>query len=187
MKFTFVSAAAVVFAAQQVIASGPVAGCLQTHTVVAGESCDGIAATFKITSDQFYAMNPGLHHAGDHLCDNLDDGKKYCVCVKKPCTAEPPAAGGNSTASAGGNSTASASGSVPAKSGSSATSSGSSLVSISPIAATSSAASSAASAATSSSSSSASAAAQTNTAVYNAPTRTALALSIVAIAAVVLL
>ncbi|ORZ24519.1 hypothetical protein BCR42DRAFT_403117 [Absidia repens] len=195
MKFTFVSAAAVVFAAQQVIASGPVAGCLQTHKVVAGESCDGIAATFKITPDQFYAMNPGLHHAGDHLCDNLDDGKAYCVCTKKPCVAEP----------AGGNSTSSASGSAPASSGSSAASSASGSAaasgsaSISPIAASSSsgaaaASSSGASAASSSpssSSSSGSAAAasesKTNTAVSSAPTKTALALSIVAIAAVVLL
>lgn len=28
-------------------------------------------------------MNPGLHHAGDHICDNLDTGKKYCVKAPK--------------------------------------------------------------------------------------------------------
>ncbi|ORZ08401.1 hypothetical protein BCR42DRAFT_442207 [Absidia repens] len=81
------------------MAGGPAAGCLQTHTVIAGESCDGIAASFKITSDEFYGMNPGLHHAGDHICDNLDNDKKYCVCMKEPCVPEPAPTTGNSTAS----------------------------------------------------------------------------------------
>ncbi|KAI8099457.1 uncharacterized protein BX664DRAFT_21296 [Halteromyces radiatus] len=88
MKFTLVSVAVAAMAAQQVLAGGPIAGCLQTHIVTATDSCDGIAAQFKLTPDQFYAMNPGLHHAGDHLCDNLDSGKAYCVCTKKPCVAE---------------------------------------------------------------------------------------------------
>ncbi|CAO3636435.1 unnamed protein product [Cunninghamella blakesleeana] len=96
MKFTLVSAAAIVLTAQQVLAGGPIAGCLQTHTVVAGDSCVGIAANFKLTPDEFYAMNPGLHHLGDHICDNLDDGKPYCVCTKKPCVAESNTSG-NST------------------------------------------------------------------------------------------
>ncbi|KAJ2959519.1 hypothetical protein NQZ79_g4997 [Umbelopsis isabellina] len=91
-------------------ASGPAPGCLQTYTIKAGDGCEGVAASFSLTPDEFYAMNPGLHHAGDHLCDNLgniprafinvidisvltfyialDDGKAYCVCMKKPCAQE---------------------------------------------------------------------------------------------------
>ncbi|CAO3613479.1 unnamed protein product [Cunninghamella echinulata] len=99
MKFSLVSTVAIVLAARQAFA-GPIEGCLQTHTVVAGDSCDGIAATFKLTPDQFYAMNPKLHHLGDHICDNLDDGKPYCVCTKKPCVAEPSAPSGNTTVGA---------------------------------------------------------------------------------------
>ncbi|KAI8331372.1 hypothetical protein BC941DRAFT_438987 [Chlamydoabsidia padenii] len=87
MKLSIITIIAI--AAHQVIAGGPIEGCLKTHTVVAGDSCDGIIANFKLTSEAFYAMNPGLHHAGDHLCDNLDNGKKYCVCVEKPCVEEP--------------------------------------------------------------------------------------------------
>ncbi|KAI8335460.1 hypothetical protein BC941DRAFT_70667 [Chlamydoabsidia padenii] len=56
MKFSLISVAMAAMAAQQVLASGPIAGCLQTHIVVAGDSCDGIAATFKLTPDAFYAM-----------------------------------------------------------------------------------------------------------------------------------
>ncbi|CAO3596391.1 unnamed protein product [Absidia cylindrospora] len=99
MKFNYVLAATITFSAHQVMAGGPAAGCLQTHTVVAGESCDGIAATFKLTPDAFYDMNPGLHHAGDHICDNLDNDRKYCVCMEEPCVAEPAPAAGNSTTS----------------------------------------------------------------------------------------
>ncbi|KAI8579369.1 hypothetical protein K450DRAFT_242924 [Umbelopsis ramanniana AG] len=68
-----------------VTASGPAAGCLQTYTIKDGDGCEGIAASFSLTPDAFYTMNPGLHHAGDHLCDNLDTGKPYCVCMTKPC------------------------------------------------------------------------------------------------------
>ncbi|SAM04573.1 hypothetical protein [Absidia glauca] len=92
MKLLFTSVAAIAISVSCVIAGGPIEGCLKTHTVVAGDSCDGIAASFKLTPDKFYEMNPGLHHAGDHLCDNLDDGKKYCVCIEEPCVEEPVAA-----------------------------------------------------------------------------------------------
>ncbi|KAI9300331.1 hypothetical protein BJ944DRAFT_234915 [Cunninghamella echinulata] len=96
MKFSLASTVAIAFFAHQALA-GPIEGCLQTHTVVAGDSCVSIAAAFKLTPDQFYAMNPKLHHLGDHICDNLDDGKPYCVCTKKPCVAESSAPSGNTT------------------------------------------------------------------------------------------
>ncbi|KAI8069380.1 hypothetical protein BC940DRAFT_297586 [Gongronella butleri] len=118
MKFSIVSIATVAMAAQ-VMASGPIAGCKQTYTVKAGDSCEGIAASYKLTPDEFYAMNPGLHHAGAHLCDNLDDGKPYCVCTKTPCAspAAAPSGASNSTASgaaSSGAASASASVSAPA-------------------------------------------------------------------------
>ncbi|CAO3659393.1 unnamed protein product [Umbelopsis ramanniana] len=84
----FAAAVAVTAFAAVVAASGPAAGCLQTYTIKDGDGCEGIAASFSLTPDAFYAMNPGLHHAGDHLCDNLDTGKPYCVCMSKPCAQE---------------------------------------------------------------------------------------------------
>ncbi|KAF7727079.1 hypothetical protein EC973_008042 [Apophysomyces ossiformis] len=89
---------AIAFLASQVVAR-PAEGCLQTHIIVEGDSCSSVADQFKLTLDQFYGMNPGLHHAGDHICDNLDNGKPYCVCMKKPCVAE--AAAGTSQAASG--------------------------------------------------------------------------------------
>ncbi|CAM0139471.1 hypothetical protein VKS41_004718 [Umbelopsis sp. WA50703] len=86
-------------------ANGPAPGCLQTYTIKDGDGCEGIAASFSLTPDEFYNMNPGLHHAGDHLCDNLDTGKPYCVCMKKPCaqqkdsTSASPAVSGAATSS----------------------------------------------------------------------------------------
>ncbi|GAB5593104.1 hypothetical protein Unana1_08004 [Umbelopsis nana] len=81
----FLSLVALSSLAVSVYANGPAAGCLQTYTVQNGDGCEGIAASFSLTPDDFYNMNPGLHHAGTHLCDNLDTGKPYCVCMKKPC------------------------------------------------------------------------------------------------------
>ncbi|SAM07673.1 hypothetical protein [Absidia glauca] len=179
MKFSLIPVAIATLAAQQVLASGPVAGCLQTHVVVAGDSCDGIAATFKITPDEFYAM----------LCDNLDDGKKYCVCTKKPCVAEPAGAGNSTSASASG-----AASSAASSAAQSASSNVASAVSASASASSSSAPSSSSAASSSSSSSSNSSSAASASASGNKPNgatssapATALALSVVAIAAVVLL
>ncbi|KAG2181496.1 hypothetical protein INT44_008309 [Umbelopsis vinacea] len=64
MKFAAV--VAVTAFAAVVTASGPAAGCLQTYIVKDGDGCEGIAASFSLTPDAFYTMNPGLHHAGDH-------------------------------------------------------------------------------------------------------------------------
>ncbi|KAG2180285.1 hypothetical protein INT43_004074 [Umbelopsis isabellina] len=90
-------------------ANGPAPGCLQTYTVKPTDGCESIAASFSLTPDEFYNMNPGLHHAGDHVSvvDILhSDGSTqvincvlpiiqktntalrqscYCVCMKKPC------------------------------------------------------------------------------------------------------
>ncbi|RCH80018.1 hypothetical protein CU098_008421, partial [Rhizopus stolonifer] len=44
----------------------PAEGCIQTHTIVANDSCVSVAAQFQITEMQFYAMNPGLHHNPRH-------------------------------------------------------------------------------------------------------------------------
>ncbi|KAI8391394.1 uncharacterized protein BYT42DRAFT_556720 [Radiomyces spectabilis] len=91
------------------VAAKPAPGCLQNYTVTANDSCDSVAAQFKLPIDDFYKMNPGLHHAGNHICDNLDDGKPYCVCMEKPCVSleeananKPPAPATNGSTSAPG-------------------------------------------------------------------------------------
>ncbi|CAO3658235.1 unnamed protein product [Rhizopus stolonifer] len=63
----------------------PAEGCIQTHTIVANDSCVSVAAQFQLTDAQFYAMNPGLHHNPRHDCDNLDTNKPYCICMTEPC------------------------------------------------------------------------------------------------------
>ncbi|KAI8992371.1 hypothetical protein BDB01DRAFT_832684 [Pilobolus umbonatus] len=72
------------FFVSQIIAK-PAPGCLSNYTVVDTDSCVSVAARFKLTEPQFYAMNPGLHHSVQHDCDNLDTGKPYCVCMTLPC------------------------------------------------------------------------------------------------------
>lgn len=59
-----------------------VPNCKWFYTITAADNgCDDVAAKNGITTEQFYAWNAGLHHAGDHICDNLDTGKAYCVGV----------------------------------------------------------------------------------------------------------
>ncbi|ORX56803.1 hypothetical protein DM01DRAFT_1406263 [Hesseltinella vesiculosa] len=166
MKFSVATIATIAFAAHQVAAAGPIAGCLETHIVTATDSCTSIAAEFQISLDDFYNMNPGLHHAGAHICDNLDSGKPYCVCTKKPCV--PDTFSSNSTAS--GNSTTVPSASGPVSSGPAPASSGAAAPS-----------GSASSAPSASQSAPAHSGANANTASY-----TAVALGAVAMMAVVL-
>ncbi|KAG2178349.1 hypothetical protein INT44_001499 [Umbelopsis vinacea] len=83
MKFLALAAVAAVFGALNVQAVHPVAGCRQFHTITNSDSCTSVAKKFHISTSTFYALNPGLHHAGDHICDNLDTGKKYCVKAPK--------------------------------------------------------------------------------------------------------
>ncbi|KAI9012534.1 hypothetical protein CLU79DRAFT_770333 [Phycomyces nitens] len=55
--------------------------CKKYYVVVDGDGCDTAAKKNGITEAQLYKWNTGLHHAGDHLCDNLDTGRAYCVGV----------------------------------------------------------------------------------------------------------
>ncbi|KAL0085143.1 secreted LysM domain-containing protein [Phycomyces blakesleeanus] len=55
--------------------------CKKYYVVVDGDGCDTAAKKNGITEAQLYKWNTGLHHAGDHLCDNLDTGRAYCVKV----------------------------------------------------------------------------------------------------------
>ncbi|KAI8385777.1 hypothetical protein BD560DRAFT_384313 [Blakeslea trispora] len=58
--------------------------CNKYATVKASDSwCEPFAKKNGITSAQLFAWNAGLHSSGKHLCDNLDDGKAYCVGIKK--------------------------------------------------------------------------------------------------------
>ncbi|CAO3667143.1 unnamed protein product [Umbelopsis vinacea] len=83
MKFLALAAAAAVFGALNVQAAHPVAGCRKFYTITDADSCSSVAKKFHISEATLYALNPGLHHAGAHLCDNLDTGKKYCVKAPK--------------------------------------------------------------------------------------------------------
>ncbi|GAB5590080.1 hypothetical protein Unana1_04980 [Umbelopsis nana] len=83
MKFLALAAAVAVFGTLNVQAAHPVAGCRQFYTITAADSCTSVAKKFHISEATLYALNPGLHHAGTHLCDNLDTGKKYCVKAPK--------------------------------------------------------------------------------------------------------
>ncbi|CAO3608859.1 unnamed protein product [Mucor hiemalis] len=109
MKFIAVSSIAALLVVQQVAAYPFIEGCLQNHTVTAVDGCTSIAAQYKITEAEFYAMNPGLHHSAQHDCDNLDSGKNYCVCLKAPCPVANAAVSVAPAASAAANATASAS------------------------------------------------------------------------------
>ncbi|ORE03472.1 hypothetical protein BCV72DRAFT_244353 [Rhizopus microsporus var. microsporus] len=83
MKFVTVAAIASLFV-HQVLAK-PAEGCLQTHIITTNDTCVSVAAQYKISEADFYAMNPGLHHSVQHNCDNLDTGKPFCVCLTAPC------------------------------------------------------------------------------------------------------
>ncbi|KAG0170559.1 hypothetical protein DFQ28_001955 [Apophysomyces sp. BC1034] len=50
-------------------------GCSKHHNVESSDTCASLAKRFKISLDDFYKWNPQVHHN----CDNLDDGKDYCV------------------------------------------------------------------------------------------------------------
>ncbi|KAI7859090.1 hypothetical protein BDC45DRAFT_432604 [Circinella umbellata] len=52
------------------------AGCADYHTVVSSDSCVSVAKKYGISLNEFYNMNPKVHRGS---CDNLDDGKSYCV------------------------------------------------------------------------------------------------------------
>ncbi|KAL0089797.1 secreted LysM domain-containing protein [Phycomyces blakesleeanus] len=56
--------------------------CNKYYTIAESDSgCSDVASKNGIDEEELYAWNQGLHHAGDHLCDNLDTGKAYCVGV----------------------------------------------------------------------------------------------------------
>ncbi|KAI9007578.1 hypothetical protein CLU79DRAFT_891992 [Phycomyces nitens] len=55
--------------------------CKKYHVVKSTDSCYSVAKANKISMNKFYSLNAGLHHLGDHICDNLDTGKAYCVAV----------------------------------------------------------------------------------------------------------
>jgi hypothetical protein len=60
-----------------------VPNCNKYATVLPSDSdCTAFSKTHGIAESNLYKWNTGLHHAGDHLCDNLDTGKAYCVGVK---------------------------------------------------------------------------------------------------------
>ncbi|KAI8882379.1 hypothetical protein K501DRAFT_323993 [Backusella circina FSU 941] len=44
-------------------------------------ACEDFASKNGITQTQLFSWNAGLHGFGSHECDNLDDGKAYCVAV----------------------------------------------------------------------------------------------------------
>ncbi|ORZ07814.1 hypothetical protein BCR42DRAFT_442405 [Absidia repens] len=60
-----------------------VANCNKYETVLPSDAdCTSFSKKHGIKESDLYKWNKGLHHAGDHLCDNLDTGKAYCVGVK---------------------------------------------------------------------------------------------------------
>ncbi|KAI8065234.1 hypothetical protein BC940DRAFT_85688 [Gongronella butleri] len=60
-----------------------VPNCNKYATVLPSDAdCTSFSAKHGIKESQLYQWNKGLHHAGAHLCDNLDTGKAYCVGVK---------------------------------------------------------------------------------------------------------
>ncbi|SAL95046.1 hypothetical protein [Absidia glauca] len=60
-----------------------VANCNKYATVQPSDAdCTSFSKKHGIAESNLYKWNKGLHHAGDHLCDNLDTGKAYCVGVK---------------------------------------------------------------------------------------------------------
>ncbi|KAG2218189.1 hypothetical protein INT45_006824 [Circinella minor] len=56
--------------------SGSSGSCSKTHKVVSSDSCVSVAKKYGISLNEFYNMNPKVHRGS---CDNLDDGKSYCV------------------------------------------------------------------------------------------------------------
>ncbi|KAI8342266.1 hypothetical protein BC941DRAFT_412299 [Chlamydoabsidia padenii] len=60
-----------------------VPNCNKYATVLPSDAdCTSFSKKHGIAESDLYKWNKGLHHAGDHLCDNLDTGKAYCVGVK---------------------------------------------------------------------------------------------------------
>ncbi|KAI9011872.1 hypothetical protein CLU79DRAFT_839304 [Phycomyces nitens] len=55
--------------------------CKKYYTVLANDGCESVAKKNGITQAQLFKYNTGLHHVGEHLCDNLDTGRAYCVAV----------------------------------------------------------------------------------------------------------
>ncbi|KAI7862724.1 hypothetical protein BDF14DRAFT_1885784 [Spinellus fusiger] len=55
--------------------------CKKYYVVKPGDGCSIIAQKNKISEAQLYQYNTGLHHNAEHMCDNLDDGRAYCVAV----------------------------------------------------------------------------------------------------------
>ena len=51
--------------------------------VSGSDSCISVAKKYGISLDKFYDMNPKVHRGS---CDNLDDGKSYCVAGGKAST-----------------------------------------------------------------------------------------------------
>lgn len=49
--------------------------CKNTHVVKAGDSCEGVAATYKVNATMFNINNPQLNNE----CDNLYIGEVVCV------------------------------------------------------------------------------------------------------------
>ncbi|KAG1049367.1 hypothetical protein G6F43_008305 [Rhizopus delemar] len=54
--------------------------CNKYSTVTSSDSwCGDFAKRNGISTTQLYNWNAGLHRSGSHVCDNLDDGRAYCV------------------------------------------------------------------------------------------------------------
>ncbi|KAM5538374.1 hypothetical protein V8D89_007976 [Ganoderma adspersum] len=55
-----------------------VSNCSRTYTVVAGDTCDGIAAKENVSSYQLAIVNDGTIDIG---CDNLSVGESLCLGI----------------------------------------------------------------------------------------------------------
>ncbi|KAI9258466.1 hypothetical protein BY458DRAFT_557934 [Sporodiniella umbellata] len=56
--------------------------CKKYSTVTKKDSwCGDFAKRNGISTNNLYKWNAGLHSSGKHVCDNLDDGKAYCVGI----------------------------------------------------------------------------------------------------------
>ncbi|KAI9263371.1 hypothetical protein BDA99DRAFT_510066 [Phascolomyces articulosus] len=54
--------------------------CTWYYVITAADSgCADVASKNGITANDLYNLNRNLHREGVHECDNLDDGKAYCV------------------------------------------------------------------------------------------------------------
>ncbi|KAG0169223.1 hypothetical protein DFQ28_003755 [Apophysomyces sp. BC1034] len=59
-----------------------VPNCKKFYTITTEDNgCADVAQKNGIDVEQLYSWNKGLHHKGEHICDNLDTGKAYCVGV----------------------------------------------------------------------------------------------------------